>query len=101
MGIYLGLYGAIRGIKNAINISSALTEVQNVVDVTFGDYKKKIEDLATVSIPELGMSMLTTKQIGSRFQAMGTALGFAQGRMPDMSVSLTRLAGDMASFYNV
>lgn len=41
MGIYLGLYGAIRGIKNAIDISSALTEVQNVVDVTFGDMSKK------------------------------------------------------------
>jgi len=42
MGIYLGLYGAIRGIKNAIDISSALTEVQNVVDVTFGDMSKKV-----------------------------------------------------------
>lgn len=41
MGIYLGLYGAIRGIKNAIDISSALTEVQNVVDVTLVTCQKK------------------------------------------------------------
>ena len=101
MGVAGGFYAVFQGIKESINIASELTEVQNVVDVTFGDYKKKIEDLAKVSIPELGMSMLTTKQIGSRFQAMGTAMGFAQGRMADMSVSLTRLAGDMASFYNV
>lgn len=87
--------------KQAMEISSDLTEVQNVVDVTFGDFKQKIEDLASVSIPELGMSELSVKQIGSRFQAMGTAMGFSTEKMSDMSVELTRLTGDMASFYNV
>lgn len=101
MGIAGGFYTIFQGIKESINIASDLTEVQNVVDVTFGNFKQKIEDLAKVSIPELGMSELTTKQIASRFQAMGTAMGIAQGNMADMSVELTRLAGDMASFYNV
>lgn len=87
--------------KQAMEISSDLTEVQNVVDVTFGEFKQKLEDLASVSIPELGMSELTAKQIGSRFQAMGTAMGFSTEKMSDMSVELTRLTGDMASFYNV
>ncbi len=86
--------------KQSIEMASDLTEVQNVVDATFGDYKQKIEDLASVSIPELGMSELTTKDIGSRFQAIGTGIGIAQGKMADMSVELTRLTGDMASFYN-
>lgn len=101
MGIAGGFYTIFQGIKESINIASDLTEVQNVVDVTFGNFKQKIEDLAKVSIPELGMSELTTKQIASRFQAMGTAMGIAQGSMADMSVELTRLTGDMASFYNV
>lgn len=101
MGIAGGFYAVIRGIKESINIASDLTEVQNVVDVTFGNYKNKIEDLAKVSIPELGMSELTTKQIASRYQAMGTAMGISQKGMADMSTELTRLAGDMASFYNV
>ena len=87
--------------KQAMEISSELTEVQNVVDVTFGDFKNKIEDLAKVSITDFGMSELTAKQISSRFQAMGTAMGFAQGEMADMSVNLTKLVADMASFYNV
>lgn len=87
--------------KQSVELASDLTEVQNVVDATFGNYKQKIEDLAAVSIPELGMSELTAKQLGSRFQAIGTALGFSQGKMADMSVELTRLTGDMASFYNV
>lgn len=96
-----GIYAAINGIKQSIAIASDLTEVQNVVDVTFGNFKDKIESLAAMSIPELGMSELTAKQIASRFQAMGTAMGIARGEMADMSVDLTRLAGDMSSFYNV
>lgn len=98
---FIGIWQMFSFAKQAVEISSDLTEVQNVVDVTFGDFKQKIEDLASVSIPELGMSELTTKQIASRFQAMGTAMGIAQGNMADMSVELTRLTGDMASFYNV
>lgn len=101
LGVVGGIYAAINGIKKSIDIASDLTEVQNVVDVTFGNFKDKIESLAAVSIPELGMSELTVKQIASRFQAMGTAMGIARGEMADMSVDLTRLAGDMSSFYNV
>ena len=101
LGVVGGIYAAINGIKESINIASDLTEVQNVVDVTFGNFKDKIESLAAVSIPELGMSELTVKQIASRFQAMGTAMGITRGEMADMSVDLTRLAGDMSSFYNV
>lgn len=94
----------IRGLgvfKDAIDISSSLTEVQNVVDVTFGDMANKVEELASHSIEDFGMSELTTKQIASRFQAMGTAMGFAQDKMSDMSIELTKLAADMSSFYNV
>lgn len=97
----IGAFQLINFGKQAMEISSDLTEVQNVVDVTFGDFKNKIEDLAKVSITDFGMSELTAKQISSRFQAMGTAMGFAQGEMADMSVNLTKLAADMASFYNV
>ncbi len=92
---------ALGGLKKAIDISSDLTEVQNVVDVTFGDMKQKVEDLASVSIQDFGMSELTAKQIASRFQAMGVAMGFSQTKMSDMSIELTKLAADMASFYNV
>ena len=98
-------FQALRGLggllKKSIDISSDLTEVQNVIDVTFGKYKDKIEDLAKISVPEFGMSELTAKQIAGRFQAMGVAIGYSQGKMSDMSVELTKLAADMASFYNV
>ena len=86
--------------KKAIDISSDLTEVQNVVDVTFGDLANKVDELASHSIKDYGMSELTVKQVSSRFQAMGTSMGFAQDKMADMSLELTKLTADMASFYN-
>lgn len=99
-GVHLSLYGAIRGLKNSVETASSLTEIQNVIDVTFGDAKQKIEDLAAVSITDFGMSELTTKQIAGRFQGMGKAAGFTTNKMADMSVELTKLAADMASFYD-
>ena len=87
--------------KKAIDISSDLTEVQNVVDVAFGDMSDKMNEFADSALELYGMSELTAKQIGSRFQAMGVSMGFAQKDMADMSIRLTQLAGDLASFYNI
>lgn len=87
--------------KEAVDNASDLVEVQHVVNVTFGEYANMMDQMASSSIQNYGMSELTARQIGSRFQAMGMAMGFARGEMADMSISLTKLAGDMASFYNV
>lgn len=100
-GIVGGLYGAISGIRKSIDISSDLVEVQNVVDTTFKNMSYKVEELAKTSIEQFGLSELSLKQFSSRFQAMGTAMGFPISRMSDMSIELTKLTADMSSFYNV
>jgi hypothetical protein len=91
---------AMGGFKKAIDISSDLTEVQNVVDVTFGEMADTMNEFADSALQNYGMSELMAKQIASRFQAMGVSMGFAQGKMSEMSIELTKLTGDMASFYN-
>lgn len=101
LGIVGGIYTIVRGIKESIDISSDITEVQNIVTNTFGQYSDKVEELANSSIQDFGMSELTTKKVSSRFQAMGVAMGFPTEQMADMSVNLTKLTADMASFYNV
>jgi hypothetical protein len=117
---------AVGKIGSAVDLASQLTEVQNVVDTTFGDMASKVDDFTKTSIQDFGMSELTVKQISSRFQALGTSIGIsseqvangtavankalmsqnntlykATDSMADMSLNLTRLAGDMASFYDV
>ena len=98
---YWLLFRAMGKVKQSIDIAGDLAEVQNVVNETFGDYAYLVDKVAETSIADLGMSELTLKQISSRYQAMGTAMGFAQGKMANMSIELTELAANMASFYNV
>ena len=119
---YWILFRAFGKVKEMINLSSALTEVQNVVDVTFGNMASKVEEFSKTSIQQLGMSELAFKQYASRFQAMGSAMGInpslienansflskqtggyigLSDSMSDVSINLTKLAADMASFYNV
>lgn len=117
---------AVGKIGGAVDLASQLTEVQNVVNTTFGDMASKVDDFTKTSIQDFGMSELTVKQIASRFQALGTSIGISSEQvangtavankalmsqnntlykttdsMADMSLNLTRLAGDMASFYDV
>ena len=98
---YWALFRAFRLLRDAIDIASSLTEVENVVRQTFGQYESLINNFAKTSIEKFGMSELSAKQFASRFQAMGTALDIPQGKMAKMSIRLTELAGDMASFYDV
>lgn len=98
---YFLLFRGFGKIRDAIDIASSLTEVENVVRQTFGQYESLINNFAKTSIEKFGMSELSAKQFASRFQAMGTALDIPQGKMAKMSIRLTELAGDMASFYDV
>ena len=98
---YFLLFRGFGKIKDAIDIASSLTEFENVVRQTFGQYESLINNFAKTSIEKFGMSELSVKQFASRFQAMGVAMGFSQGKMTDMSINLTKLTADMASFYDV
>lgn len=102
--LYAAFWAAQRvlsGFKKAIDISSDLTEVQNVVVNTFGQYTDKLEQFSKTSIKTYGMSELSAKQTASRFQAMGLAMGAPVKDMSDMSIQLTALSADLASFYNI
>lgn len=119
---YWLLFRAFGKIKESITLASDLVEVQNVVNTVFGDMTAKVEQYADRSIEQFGMSELALKQYASRFQAMGSAMGIDSGligqannflnkstngyvalsdSMADVSLTLTQLTADMASFYNV
>lgn len=119
---YWLLFRAFQKIGQSITLASDLVEVQNVVNTVFGDMTAKVEQYADRSIEQFGMSELAFKQYASRFQAMGSAMGIDSGiigqankflnkstngyvalsdSMADVSLTLTQLTADMASFYNV
>lgn len=100
-GLAGGIYGLITGIKNAINYSSDLAEAQNVVEQGFGSLSYMADDFASNSVQAFGMSALSAKKMSGQFAAMGRSLGVVPERAAEMSLSLTGLAGDLASFWNV
>ena len=100
-GLAGGIYGLITGIKNAINYSSDLAEAQNTVEQGFGSLSYMADDFASNSVQAFGMSALSAKKMSGQFAAMGRSLGVVPERAAEMSLSLTGLAGDLASFWNV
>lgn len=95
-------FRAITGfVKSTTSLASAMTEVQNVVDVTFGEMAKDINDFAKISIEQFGLSELSAKKYSSTMGAMLKSSGIAGQGVRDMALELTKLSADMASFYNL
>ena len=88
--------------KAAVGVASDLSEVQNVVDTTFGtEGAIRINEWARNAAEAFGESELQAKQFTSTLGAMFKSMGVGQADMEEMSMSLAGLAGDMASFYNL
>jgi phage-related protein len=87
--------------RACIEVGSDLAEVQNVVDVTFGESNKKIEEFAKNAAESFGLSELSAKQYTSTMGAMLKSMGVTGTQLEDMSTELAGLAGDIASFYNL
>lgn len=84
-----------------LEMASDLTEVQNVVDTTFGTNSKKIDAWSQTALKSFGLSELSAKKYSSTMGAMLKSTGISGTAMLTMSENLTGLSGDMASFYNL
>lgn len=87
--------------KECINLGSDLTEVQNVVDVTFGNLNTEVNRFAENAITQFGLGQTVTKKYVGTFGAMAKAFNFSNKEALAMSETLTGLTGDVASFYNL
>lgn len=87
--------------NEAINYASDLTEVENIVDVSFKSMRNKIDTFTKTCIEMYGISELTAKQTAGSFAAMGNAMNLTLDESTSMAVALTQLSANMASFYNI
>jgi len=85
----------------AIQLGSDLTEVQNVVDVTFGKMSKDIDTFSQTALNQFGLSELQVKKFSGTFGALIKSSDIVGVKMKTMSTGLTGLTGDFASFYNL
>ena len=110
-GKALGLYATAAGAAGAalvafgikgVKVASDLSEVENVVNKTFGEEGSgKIDTWAKNAAVSFGLSELSAKKMNGTMGAMLKSAGLTDDAVMDMSTSLTGLAGDMASFYNL
>ena len=87
--------------KKCLELGSDLGEVQNVVDVTFTTMSNKVNEFANSAAKNFGLSETMAKQFTGTYGAMAKAFGFTEKSAYNLSTSLTGLAGNVASFYNI
>lgn len=87
--------------KACISLGSDLSEVQNVVDVTFGSMSSAVNKWAKDAMTAYGLSEKVAKDYMGQFGAMSKAFGNTEQMAYDQAAALTGLAGDVASFYNM
>lgn len=87
--------------KEALQVASDLTEVQNIVDVAFGSMAWKAEKFSKSALEAFGMSELSTKKTSGTYMTMAKSAGINENAASDMAVTLAGLTGDVASFYNI
>lgn len=100
LGVGLSVAGIVNFAKSCTSLGSDLTEVQNVVDVVFGDMNASVNEFASNAIKTYGMSETKAKEYMGTLGAMSKAFGNSQSEAYAQAETLTKMAGDMASFYN-
>ena len=87
--------------KECLSLGSDLTEVQNVVDVTFGSMAEDVNQWAKSAMGSFGMSEKAAKEYMGTLGTMSKAIGFGEEAAYRQSAALTGLAADVASFRNI
>ena len=86
----------------SIKTASAMTELDNVINVTFGqDRFSAIALNADMMGKAMGRSNLQMRQMVSQFGALGKGAGFTSDKLEEMGMTLTKRAVDIGSFWNV
>jgi hypothetical protein len=87
--------------KEAVEAASDLQEVQNVVDVTFGDSSKSVDKWAKEAGKNFGLTETAAKRYASTIGSMLKSQGVSGSDVLTVSENIAGLAADMASFYNL
>lgn len=82
-------------------LGSDLDEVGNVVDTVFSSMNDKVREFSQNAISQFGMSETMTMNYVGTLGSMARAFNFTEAEAYEMATTLSGLAGDVASFYNI
>jgi len=98
IGVTLPLLAAARAATNA---ASDLEESTNRISVTFGDAAKRIEDFGRTSDKAFALSKQGAYDAASTFGGILRETKLSQAALAEMSITLTKLSGDLAAFKSI
>ena len=87
--------------KQCIEAASDLQEVANVMNVTFGESAVLVDKWAKTQAASFGLSETAAKRYIGTYGTMATQFGYTREQAASMGIELTKLTGDVASFYNI
>lgn len=93
--------GVAKGFKSAISLSSELTEAQNRLQYAFGESAGSVTEFARTSARDFGLTENAATKFSATFGGILSASGIASDELAGFSENLTKMTGDLASFYDV
>lgn len=87
--------------KQCIEAASNLQEVANVVEVTFGRTAETVNKWAKQNAASFGLSETAAKRYIGTYGTMAKQFNMTEEQAAAMGIELTKLTGDVASFYNL
>jgi hypothetical protein len=100
LGLALGAQEVIRFTKQTIDAASDLNETVSKSQQIFGTASKSVEQFASNSAKQFGMSKKTAIDAAASFGTFGKAAGLTGEELGTFSTDLVALSADLASFSN-
>ena len=89
-----------RGASALVSFASHVEEMQAKSSVVFGQFATQVRSQLSKFGDEVGRSTFQLEEMASQIQDTFVPMGFARGEASQLSVQLTKLATDVASFNN-
>lgn len=93
--------GVVKGLESAISLSSELTEAQNRLQYVFGESADSVTEFAQTTAKAYGLTENAATKFTATFGGILSASGIASDELASFSENLTKMTGDLASFYDV
>lgn len=93
--------GVVKGLEFAIGLSSELTESQNSLQYAFDESADAVTEFARTSARNYGLTENAATKFSSTFGGILNASNIASDELAGFAENLTKMTGDLASFYDV
>jgi hypothetical protein len=93
--------GVTNAVEGMISKASDLNETVNKVDVVFGQSAASVDTWGNTTASAMGLSKQAAEEAAASIGNLLRSTGTAPAQIAPMSMSLVKLAGDLASFNNI